>query len=438
MNWYDTPQSGWQFSPEKRKPRSIGKHRSILKLGLLLLLLILVAIGLFRPVPTPAQTSRPEIRGVWFTSNDWDTLRDRSKMQAAIRQLAQLNFNTIYPVVWNAGYALYPSAIARQGGFQPFVQRGLQGQDILVELIAESHRQGLLVVPWFEFGFMAPPTSELALNYANWLTQQRDGGQTSISAAGEVVWLNPFRPEVQQLMTNLVLEVITQYDVDGIQFDDHTSLPNQFGYDGFTTALYKQETKREPHPDPQNPQWVRWRADKLTAFIRQLHRAVKARKPQIIFSLSPASYDFAYKAQLQDWLAWVRLNLIDELIVQIYKFDLSSFTEKISRPEIQETQQKIPTAAGVLTGLRTKPVSMDLIQSKVRAAQSQGLGVAFFYYESLWNTAPEDLPQRQSGFQALFPSPARRSLPITVRSTPAPVPGSSPAGTEDNKVPDKI
>ena len=60
---------------------------------------------------------------------------------------------------------------------------------------------------------------------------QGTGGTKSVlfSAAGEVAWLNPFRPEVQQLITDLVLEVVGRYGADGIQFDDHMSLPREFG-----------------------------------------------------------------------------------------------------------------------------------------------------------------------------------------------------------------
>jgi uncharacterized lipoprotein YddW (UPF0748 family) len=352
--------------------------------------------------------SRSEIRGVWLTTNDADILRDRLKVQDAVAQLKLLNFNTIYPVVWNAGYTFYPSAVAQRSGIQSFVYRGLEGQDILADLAAQAHYQGLLVIPWFEFGFMAPPTSELALKHPDWLTTKQDGGQTSISAAGEVVWLNPFHPQVQQFITDLVLEIVTQYDVDGIQFDDHMSLPREFGYDRYTKALYTQETKKTPPADPADADWVRWRANKITAFMAQLNRAVKARKPGAIFSVSPNYYDFAYRLHLQDWLGWVRQNIVDELTVQVYRPNLQSFVEQISRPEIQEVQQKIPTGVGVLTGLRNNPVTMALIQAQVRAAQMRGLGVTFFYYESLWDYAPEPPAERQAGFQALFYAPAMR------------------------------
>ena len=383
------------------------KWRRILQPLLLLLFLGSLIATLFASTVV-AQLPRPEIRGVWMTVNDKNILRDRTKVVQAMQQLRRLNFNTIYPVVWNSGYAMYDSAVAKRNGIQPFVYKGFDGHDILADITNQAHRQSLLAIPWFEFGFMAPPTSELAIAHPQWLTQRLDGSQTSISAAGEVVWLNPFHPQVQQLITDLVVEIVSKYNVDGIQFDDHMSLPNDFGYDKYTIALYTEETQLPPPNNPQDLDWTRWRADKITAFMIQLNQALKAVRPNLIFSVAPAPYDAAYRLHLQDWLDWVRLDIVDELIVQVYRPDVPSFVAKITRPEIQEAQQKIPTAIGILTGLRTRPVSIRQIGLQVRAAKQQGLGVSFFYYESLWNHATETVAQRQSAFQALFPSLALR------------------------------
>ncbi|MBD2577863.1 glycoside hydrolase family 10 protein [Oscillatoria sp. FACHB-1406] len=391
-----------QFSIPKRWWRS-------LRYVALSIAIASLAILLANPL-SPALAREPvqEIRGVWMTTNDTEIFIDRPKLKNAIAQLSRLNFNTLYPVVWNSGYVLYESALAQEMGIQPFVPHGLQGQDTLADTIFLAHREGLLVMPWFEFGFMIPALSEMTLSHPEWLTQRRDGGQTWVGAGGEVSWLNPFHPEVQKFLTDLVLEVMSRYDVDGIQFDDHLSLPNEFGYDPYTVALYKKETQKEPPADPRDPAWVRWRADKITAFVRQLRQAVKAKKADAIFSISPNPYNGAYNLHLQDWLTWVRQDLVDELIVQVYRPDLNSFAAEVSRPEIAETQQKIPTGIGILTGLRNRPMPMQYIQQKVWTARDRGLGVSFFYYETLWDDAPEPVEQRQSSFQALFPRPALR------------------------------
>jgi uncharacterized lipoprotein YddW (UPF0748 family) len=345
--------------------------------------------------PTPAQP----LRAVWFTLNDMGTLRDQAKLDEAVAALSRLGFTTLYPVVWNGGYTYYAGTVTQRRQLQNFTLRGLQGQDPLGELIRLARARGMQVLPWFEFGFMAPPSSELATRHPQWLTSKRDGGTTSMSAAGEVVWLNPFRPEVQQLLIDLVLEVVSLYDVDGVQFDDHFSLPNAFGYDAFTRALYQRETGRTVPADPSDAAWVRWRADKLTAFVRRLRSAIRAQKPNLIFSLSPNYADFAYKLQLQDWRAWVRAGLVDEVVVQLYRPDLPSFTADLNRAEFAET--KVPMAVALMAGQRQRPTDLGLLEGKLAAARQRGLGVAFFHYAPLWE-ATSDPAGRLRGLQELL------------------------------------
>jgi uncharacterized lipoprotein YddW (UPF0748 family) len=369
------------------------------------------AIQLPQPIQQPVQQPvfrREEIRGVWLTSNDFAMFSDRKQLGESLQKLKQLNFNTIYPSVWNSGYVMFPSEVAKNAEIQPFVYRGDKGQDIVADIITQAHQNNLLVMPWFEFGFMAPPTSELAIAHPNWLTQERDGGQVSTTAAGEVVWLNPFLPEVQKFISELVLEAVSNYDLDGIQFDDHTSLPKTFGYDRYTLDLYRKETKKEAPANVDDPDWVKWRANKISAFMIKLNKAVKQRKPNVIFSVSPNYYDFAYKQQLQDWLGWVRQNIVDELIVQVYRPDLDDFTSQISRPEIIEVQNKISTGIGILSGLRNSNIPMSRVYAQVINAQERGLGISFFYYKSLWGYGPESISDRQKDIQYLFRSPAPR------------------------------
>jgi len=397
--------------PQGTKPDSRTRIRQPwLTLGSFLVGLLL-ALTLASPgaiVPS-AQAQSTEIRGVWLTSNDMDVMLDQSKLTEALDQLADLNFNTVYPVVWNSGYVLYPSTTAQQEEIQPFIRRGYPGDyDVLAEVTTQAHRRGLMVVPWFEFGFMTPPSSELAVNHPQWITQRSNGTKTWTGAAGEVVWLNPFHPEVQQFLLNLVAEALNQYDVDGIQFDDHISLPFEFGYDAYTRNLYYQETGNPVPSNPRNPSWVKWRADKITAFVGRLKQTVQAKKPGAILSIAPNPYDVAYNTYLQDWVTWVNRNFADEIIVQVYRHDMGSFVNQLTRPEVQATRQKIPTGVGVLTGLRTKPVPIAFIQSKVQAARNAGLGVSFFYYESLWETTAETPADRLAGLQELFPWPAQR------------------------------
>jgi uncharacterized lipoprotein YddW (UPF0748 family) len=382
---------------------------SKIKKTVILFLVSVFFVVFLNPQQVVSQSSFPEIRGVWLTKNDTDILLDRSQLEISLRELAEVNFNTIYPVVWNSGYVSYPSQVAESVGIPPLVRSDIHNQDVIGDIVREGHLQGLLVIPWFEFGFMTPPSSELAIKNPWWITNRRDGSKIGESAGGSVVWLNPFHPQVQQFITDLVLEVITKYPVDGIQFDDHTVLPRDFGYDPYTVALYKQETKKDPPANSQDKDWVKWRADKITDFMVRLNKSVKERKPNAIFSVAPNPYYTAYNLFLQDWHTWVNKGIVDELIIQVYRPDLNAFIKELNSTQIQSDRQKIPTGVAILTGLRNKPSPITLIEDKVRQARRYHLGVAFFYYETLWENAPTETNDlRKAVVRALFFEPQRR------------------------------
>ncbi|NJK28085.1 MAG: family 10 glycosylhydrolase [Coleofasciculaceae cyanobacterium SM2_3_26] len=358
-----------------------------------------------------AQADVPELRGVWLTNIDSEVLFSRESLTEAVTLLRQLNFNTLYPTVWNWGYTLYPSQVAEQAiarAVDPDPR--LQGWDMLQTTVELARQQGMSVIPWFEFGFMTPSDSALAYRNPEWLTNRRDGSRLYQQGRHERVWLNPFHPEVQDFILNLVVEVVTKYDVDGIQFDDHFGLPVEMGYDPYTVALYRQEHNgQDPPSDPHDPAWVRWRADKLTAFVERLFRAVKRNNPKAILSLAPNPYHFAYPMSLQDWKRWQELGYVEELIVQVYRSDNERFLYELTEKDTDSARQHVPVAIGILTGLRGQGMPMNTIDTQVQAARNRGYaGVSFFFYESMWHWSEEPKDQRQQRFELLFPTPADR------------------------------
>jgi uncharacterized lipoprotein YddW (UPF0748 family) len=385
-------------------------------------LLIVFAIGLTRAISntslfTERAVAAPtqEIRGVWLTNVDSEVLFDRKTLRNSVNELAQLGFNSLYPTVWNWGYTLYPSRVARSViGVDRDPRRearGLRGRDMLAEITAAGHRRRMAVIPWFEFGFMAPADSELAQRRPDWLTRRQDGSTVWMEGIYPRVWLNPFKPEVQQFIQDLIVEIVTKYDIDGIQLDDHFGLPIEFGYDNYTLSLYRLDNPDKPLPTPQDPDWVRWRANKITDFLRQVFVAVKAKKPKVLVALSPNPYEFAYNAHLQDWSTWERQGLIEELIVQIYRNDLQRYTEELAQPAILDAQRHIPTGIGILTGLKGRPVPFQQIQTQAMLARDRGFaGTSYFFYESLWNLSTESKPQRKAAFKSLFTPTATRPV----------------------------
>ncbi|MBD2251963.1 glycoside hydrolase family 10 protein [Nostoc parmelioides] len=366
-----------------------------------------------------------EIRGVWLTNVASGVLFVPWGINRAIDQLSALNFNTIYPVVWNRGYTFYKSGTAKSvtgADTQPLLNFVHGGQDVLAKIIALAKPKNLSVIPWFEYGFMAPPDSVIAKRHPEWLTNGQ-GGVISISEmlpeesdndpTNKLVWLNPLHPEVQQFILSLITEVVTNYHIDGIQIDDHFGMPVQFGYDPYTTELYQKEHQgKSPPRNHFDGEWMKWRANKITRFMTQVSQVVKEIKPNVKVSLSPNSQAFAYRYYLQDWANWVKTGLVDELILQVYRNDKSSFVYELEQPAVKLARTQIPVAIGISTGTLRSPVKIEQIREQVQAVRDRSFfGISFFYWESLWGyITPESPPYRRQVFQQMFTAKAARPL----------------------------
>ena len=75
-----------------------------------------------------------------------------------------------------------------------------------------------------------------------------------------------------------------------------------------------------------------------------------------------------------------------------------------------------------MAGQRNRPVPIALVTAQAEAARAKGLGVAFFYFETLWQRSEEPAALRQEALERLFPTPAPRRLTRTPPSGPPPPP----------------
>lgn len=77
-----------------------------------------------------------ELRGVWLTSVDSNVLNSSDTIKAGLENLKKLGLNTIYPVVWQRGFTLYPSDIAKDFiGSSVMPNSAFENRDMLAEVI---------------------------------------------------------------------------------------------------------------------------------------------------------------------------------------------------------------------------------------------------------------------------------------------------------------
>jgi uncharacterized lipoprotein YddW (UPF0748 family) len=296
-----------------------------------MLLFLMIAMVLMQACTKPEPQPNPvrEMRGVWITNVDSEVLFDKQSIVEAMDYLADRGFNLIFPVVWNKGYTLYPSQVMADYFGEEYRIDPLfaaQGRDPLAELITEAHRRGMEVMPWFEFGF----ASSFEANGGHLLAMRphwaaRDSAGVLLKKNG-FEWMNAIHPEVQEFMLALLRETIENYDIDGIQGDDRLpAMPAEGGYDEFTASLYLQETGQRPPTDPREPQFLQWKADKLSDFGGRLYQMVKSYDQNLIVSLSPSVYDWSKNEYLQDSAEWVRRQQVDIIHPQAYRYEIERY-----------------------------------------------------------------------------------------------------------------
>lgn len=327
-----------------------------------------------------------EIRGVWITNTDSKVLRSKSRIVEAINFLAETGFNVVFPVVWNKGVTLYPSSVMRET-FGVEIDPIYHGRDPLAELIEEAKKVGIAVIPWFEYGFASSYNLNggmLLQKKPEWAARDRDG---HLLTKNGFEWMNAFDPQVQEFLLNLVLEVVKNYDINGIQGDDRMpALPSEGGYDELTVKRYREAFDRNPPQNPKDRQWLQWRADILTQFLSNLYQNVKAIDPNLCVSLAPNIYQWCLEEYLQDSQAWLNQGLMDLMHPQVYRRDFNSY-KKIVKTMVRSQQQpeQLPRIApGILVKLGNYRISPDYLLKAIEYNRSCGIhGEVLFFYEGL-------------------------------------------------------
>ncbi|MEL6494047.1 MAG: family 10 glycosylhydrolase [Cyanobacteria bacterium J06623_7] len=329
-----------------------------------------------------------EIRGVWITNRPHSqVLESRANIVEALDFLHAYGFNTIFPVVWNRGYTLYPSQVMKQyhlSTIDPYYQQ--QQRDPLAEIITEARKRQIAIIPWLEYGFAASHLVDgghILQTYPHWQAEDRTGNRVR---HGSLTWMNGFHPEVQQFMTAIVSEIVRNYDVDGIQGCDRLpALPVTAGYDFYTRAKYQSDFDRQPPPNHRNREWIQWRADILTQFLARMYRQVKKLNSQALVSLSPAVYPFCLDNLLQDTPAWIEQDLCDIIHPQIYRSSFSAYHKEVKKiVKTCDHQALTKFAPGIAFTANGKDVTHKDLVKCIKINRNRHLsGQVFFHYEGL-------------------------------------------------------
>ena len=307
-------------------------------------LLLIVAAVLMLPVATAQEQQKREFRAAWLAtvSNiDWPNERGTSaaviarQKQSLIDYLdgfARTNMNAVCIQVRSMCDAMYKSSYEPWSSYLTGSRGTNPGWDPLAFAVEECHKRGIECHAWVNPYRFANGSS------TTWNTTQdqelRNSGillsYTNSSGTTTTV-LNPGLEAARQRIVNVCREMVENYDIDGLIFDDYfypSGIPANSSAADYN--LWKNSGS--------SLSFANWRRAQVNQMVADVYNMVQATKPQVRFSIGPAGVagtaatsasqhhvdpcptgsDWQYSSLFSDPLAWLEEGTIDYISPQLY------------------------------------------------------------------------------------------------------------------------
>ncbi len=290
-----------------------------------------VAFGLFAPAASAQSTATPikrEVRSMWVAALgvDYSANSLKSVVDETVSQMAKYNYTSMCFHVRPMADALYKSNLAPWSYYASGTRGKDPGYDPLQYTLDKAHAQGIEVYAWLNPYRWQNGTS---LTYNTTYDQQWKANGWAMTNDTQTVF-NPAIPEVRAHIVAIVKEIIENYDVDGIIFDDYF-----YPSGGYTTSsdavdyeLWKNSGSGMTFED--------YRRYVVNLMVEDVYNVIQQVKPDVRFGISPAGVagasssewgypsrpsgtsDWQYDKIYSDPLAWFKNKTVDFISPQIY------------------------------------------------------------------------------------------------------------------------
>lgn len=305
---------------------------SLLKRSALAAVLLAIAV-----LPMSSGVKR-EVRSVWMATVwalDWpsstsSTTAQKNEMVKYLDVLQKNNFNAIYFQVRTMSDAFYKSSYEPWSSYLTGTRGKDPGWDPLAFVVEECHKRGMECHAWvnpyrFSTGSNWSTAQDQALKSAGMLLAytKSDGKTTTI--------LNPGLESVRKRIVDVCKEIISNYDVDGLVFDDYfypEGIPVTSSAGDYD--LWQESGASMTFGD--------WRRNNVNQMVADVYKMVQQQKPYVRFGISPAgaactsaavaakhgidrcpvASDWQYDGIFSDPVAWLEAGTIDYISPQLY------------------------------------------------------------------------------------------------------------------------
>ena len=279
-----------------------------------------------------------EVRSVWMAtvwaldwpSNTSSTTAQKNEMIKYLDVLQKNNFNAIYFQVRTMSDAFYKSSYEPWSSYLTGTRGKDPGWDPLAFVVEECHKRGMECHAWvnpyrFSTGSNWSTAQDQALKSAGMLLAytKSDGKTTTI--------LNPGLESVRKRIVDVCKEIISNYDVDGLVFDDYfypEGIPVTSSAGDYD--LWQKSGASMTFGD--------WRRNNVNQMVADVYKMVQQQKPYVRFGISPAgaactsaavaakhgidrcpvASDWQYDGIFSDPVAWLEAGTIDYISPQLY------------------------------------------------------------------------------------------------------------------------
>lgn len=282
--------------------------------------------------PGEVQGTKKEMRAAWISTVyniDWPSkpglsvLQQKSEFVKMLDELKQIGINAVMVQVRPTSDALYPSKLVPWSKVLTGTQGKDPGYDPLAFMIAEAHKRDMEFHAWFN-PFRGNTDNKIETLADNHPAKQHP--EWIVPHKG-LLLLNPGIPDVRTHIIDAIMEVVRNYDIDGVHLDDYF-----YPYGISEVPFLDDETFVKYNPKKIADK-ADWRRDNVNQFVQQLSTSIKAAKSDVEFGISPfgiwrnaktdptgsstnglSSYDDLFA----DTRTWIRNEWVDYVAPQLY------------------------------------------------------------------------------------------------------------------------
>ena len=231
-----------------------------------------------------------EFRATWFTTHyaiDWPStkatsdsrrVQQQKEMTDIFDEMVAGNMNAVCMQVRSLSDAAYKSSYEEWASILTGTRGKDPGYDPLAFAVEEAHKRGLELHVWVNpFRVTSSGTistsDKVWQNAGQWIIKYDNG-----SFAGQII--DPGFPDARAYVIKVLMEIVNNYDVDGIVMDDYF-----YPYGGTTTedakskALYKPNNVLDVNKDGDTDD--DWRRSNVDVCLKALYDTIQSVKPWV-------------------------------------------------------------------------------------------------------------------------------------------------------------